>query len=67
LPPVRFVTSNDQGSGAYRRDRDQLLKWILGFLALAAAAMLWRHEVTLSALSTKMDLLMEHFGLEVKK
>lgn len=71
LPPVQLtVTKNEPGSGGYRRDRERFFNWLVGgFAALVVLAgyAIVRHEMMLNSIGVKMDLLMEHFGLEIKK
>lgn len=67
LPIVR--THSDPPSGGYSRDREALFKWLIGglaFMVASAGVLIVRHEIALSTLDVKIDLIMDHFGLTLK-
>jgi hypothetical protein len=57
----------EHGSGGYRQDKDTLLKWMLGLIAVALVCAVIKHEIALSNLDFKLDLLIKHFGIGEKK
>jgi hypothetical protein len=61
------IVRDEHGSGGYRRDKDQLLKWMLALIAIALIAAVIRHEVALGSIGAKLDTLLEYFRIEQKK
>jgi hypothetical protein len=44
---------------SYRRDKDAMLKWILGLMATGLCALIIKHEVSLAVMASTMESMKE--------